>query len=270
MVTPLLLVVLFSFGENALTNFPMGGVSGKWYERLFDTPEFWKSFHNSLRVAGVVALTSTVVRHPGRAHPVPPAAPGRRPLAHRALLADHDAALVIGVALLVYFVRWVDMGLSLGTVMLGHIVITQPFVILIVYARMATFDYAVQDSARDLGASPWIAFVTVTLPMIRATIVGAALITLAISARRVRDHLLHHRRRQHPAHLRVRQDPDHSRSVHQRHRHHPHRAHHRLDDDRAADQPLPGVGTLNPESGPRPAAVLRREAPPTGRVGSRC
>ena len=30
--------------------------------------------------------------------------------------------------------------------------ITQPFVILIVYARMATFDYAVQDSARDLGA----------------------------------------------------------------------------------------------------------------------
>ena len=73
------------------------------------------------------------------------------------------------------------MGLSLGTVMLGHIVITQPFVILIVYARMATFDYAVQDSARDLGASPWQAFVTVTLPMIRATIVGAALITLAIS-----------------------------------------------------------------------------------------
>ena len=65
--------------------------------------------------------------------------------------------------------------------MLGHIVITQPFVILIVYARMATFDYAVQDSARDLGASPWQAFVTVTLPMIRATIVGAALITLAIS-----------------------------------------------------------------------------------------
>ena len=61
MVTPLLLVVIFSFGENALTNFPMGGVSGKWYERLFDTPEFWKSFYNSLRVAGVVALTSTVV-----------------------------------------------------------------------------------------------------------------------------------------------------------------------------------------------------------------
>ena len=156
-------------------------VSGKWYERLFDTREFWKSFYNSLRVAGVVALTSTVVGTLAALtlSRLRPRVAG--PWLIALCLPIMMPPLVIGVALLVYFVRWVDVGLSLGTVMLGHIVITQPFVILIVYARMATFDYAVQDSARDLGASPWQAFVTVTLPMIRATIVGAALITLAIS-----------------------------------------------------------------------------------------
>ena len=90
-------------------------------------------------------------------------------------------ALIIGIALLSYFVRLLDLPLSLGTVILGHLLIAQPFVILIVYARLATFDWAVVDSARDLGASPLTAFRTVTLPIIQPTIVGAALIALSIS-----------------------------------------------------------------------------------------
>jgi spermidine/putrescine transport system permease protein len=75
----------------------------------------------------------------------------------------------------------VGIELSLFTVILGHLVVTQPFVIMIVYARMATFDYELVDSARDLGASAWTIFLTVTLPIIRSTIIGAALIALAIS-----------------------------------------------------------------------------------------
>ena len=46
MTTPLILVVLFSFGESALTNFPMGRVTGKWYGELFANREFWKAFRN--------------------------------------------------------------------------------------------------------------------------------------------------------------------------------------------------------------------------------
>jgi spermidine/putrescine transport system permease protein len=54
-------------------------------------------------------------------------------------------------------------------------------VILIVHARLAGFDHSLVDSARDLGASPIIAFLTVTLPIVRATIIGAALIAMAVS-----------------------------------------------------------------------------------------
>ena len=181
MVTPLFLVVVFSVGESALTNFPMGGLSSKWYLALFDTPEFWKAFANSMKVAGGVALTSTLSGTLAALtlSRLRPTLSG--PWLIALCLPIMMPPLVIGVALLVYFVRWLEMDLSLATVLLGHVVITQPFVVLIVYARMATFDYAVQDSARDLGASPWTAFVTVTLPIIRSTIVGAALITLAIS-----------------------------------------------------------------------------------------
>ena len=83
--------------------------------------------------------------------------------------------LVIGIALLSFFVS-VGLQLSLRTVMLSHIVITQPYVILVVYARMANFDYTLVDSARDLGAAPWTAFRTVTLRVIRTAVIGAALL----------------------------------------------------------------------------------------------
>lgn len=53
--------------------------------------------------------------------------------------------------------------------------------VLVVSARLASFDRAILDSARDLGASPIRAFRTVTFPVIRPTIFGAALIAMALS-----------------------------------------------------------------------------------------
>jgi spermidine/putrescine transport system permease protein len=88
--------------------------------------------------------------------------------------------LVLGITLLSFF-SGMDARMGLQTVILAHLVFTQPFVILIVHARMANFDYAVVNSARDLGASPYKVFVTVTLPLIRPTIIGAAMIAMALS-----------------------------------------------------------------------------------------
>jgi spermidine/putrescine transport system permease protein len=67
------------------------------------------------------------------------------------------------------------------TVIMSHLLFTLPFVVLVVYARLRNFDFRVVESARDLGASPLYAFFTVTLPIIRPTVVGAALIAMALS-----------------------------------------------------------------------------------------
>ena len=73
------------------------------------------------------------------------------------------------------------MPLGLGTVILSHLLFALPFVVIVVYARMQTFDLRVVDSARDLGASPAQAFVTVTLPIIQPVVIGAALMATALS-----------------------------------------------------------------------------------------
>jgi spermidine/putrescine transport system permease protein len=88
--------------------------------------------------------------------------------------------LVLAVSLVTFFLG-LGVELSLATVTISHILLTQPFVILIVYAQMRDFDMRMIESARDLGASPWTAFRTITLPIIRPTVVGSALLAAAIS-----------------------------------------------------------------------------------------
>ena len=88
--------------------------------------------------------------------------------------------LVLGITLLSFYV---SMGMKLGlhTVIISHLLFTQPFVILIIYSRMITFDYSVIDSARDLGASSLKAFFTITIPIIQPVVIGASLLAVALS-----------------------------------------------------------------------------------------
>ena len=181
MIAPIVLVIVFSFNQSALTSLPLTGFTFDWYFRLFDNRSFWPALENSLIVGAAVAIASVVIGT------MAALAFARLPVRQAGSfiatlgLPMMMPALIIGVALICFFVRFLQLPLSLFTVTLGQLVIAQPFVILIVYARMATFDRAVIDSARDLGASPWTAFRTVTLPIIRPTIVGAGLIALSIS-----------------------------------------------------------------------------------------
>lgn len=180
LLSPLVLVILFAFTNRPLANFPIEELSLHWWSEMVEHRQFATAFWNSLIVGGLVGVISAVV---GTAAALGLARmPPRRAGIGIAILSLPlmMPPLVLAVALLTAFVS-VDMTLSLGTVVLSHLLFTQPFVILVVYARMTSFDWRVVDSARDLGASPFKAFLTVTLPIIQPTIIGAALFAVALS-----------------------------------------------------------------------------------------
>jgi len=180
MLSPLVLVVFFSFGENMHSTLPVGGLTLKWYEKLFADPNFWRALENSLVVTLTVGVLSTVTGTLAALG----IARWRAARAGAALtvftLPVMMPPLVLALALATIF-STIGLRLGLHTVIPSHLVFTQPFVILIVYAQMANFDYAIVDSARDLGASPFRVFVTIILPIIGPTLVGAALIAMAVS-----------------------------------------------------------------------------------------
>lgn len=181
MLGPIALVVVFSFGANALIGFPMGGFTLAWYGKLIADTGFHSAFWTSLIVALSTAILATLTGMLAAIGLMKVA-----PNATRALLAVLSLPvllppLVVAIAIVVLFVRGLGLGLGLPVVVLGHILVSQPFVILIVMARLARFDQATVDAARDLGASRLTAFRLVTLPQIASALIGAALVSAAIS-----------------------------------------------------------------------------------------
>lgn len=180
MVSPLLVLVLFAFSDKSIISFPVEGLTFNWFSKLFANPVFWVSFENSLIVTGTAGLVSTVVGTMA-ASALVHLSPRMVGLAIVALtLPVMLPPLVLAVALSNYYG---SLGIPFGlpTVIIGHLVFTQPFVVLIVHARLAGFDYRIVNSARDLGASPLTAFFTITLPVVRPTVIGAALVAMALS-----------------------------------------------------------------------------------------
>jgi len=88
--------------------------------------------------------------------------------------------LFIAVMLLVWYL-FLQLPLGLSTVVLSHLLFTLPFVVIVVYARLSSFDFRTVEAARDLGASPLRAFLDITLPVIRPMVIGAALMAIALS-----------------------------------------------------------------------------------------
>jgi spermidine/putrescine transport system permease protein len=178
---PMFLVVFFSFGSNALIGFPMGPPTFSWYRKLIvDT-----GFHNALETSTIVALATALLSSAtgtAAALALDRTAPGlARSITALLSLPVMLPPLVIAIGIVVLFVRGLSLGLGIPVVVLGHVLVTQPFVILVVLSRLKSFDWSSVDAARDLGASPLEAFRLVILPQIGTAIVGAALIVASIS-----------------------------------------------------------------------------------------
>jgi spermidine/putrescine transport system permease protein len=179
-LAPLLLVVLFAFTNRVLTNFPIDHFSLRWWSEMLAHPQFLPSLRRSLIIGLSTAFVSAVIGTMAAAGLS--ALPRGRASAILALMSLPVMLppLVLAVSLVTFFVS-LGVTLSLFTVTISHVLLTQPLVILVVYAQLRDFDMRIIESARDLGAGPWTAFRTVTLPIIRPTIVGAALMAAALS-----------------------------------------------------------------------------------------
>jgi spermidine/putrescine transport system permease protein len=88
--------------------------------------------------------------------------------------------IVMGASLLTLFL---NRGIATGfaTILIAHIMFNISYVVVTVKARLIGFDRHLEEAAMDLGATPWVTFRRVTLPLIAPGILAAALIAFALS-----------------------------------------------------------------------------------------
>ena len=178
---PIAFMVVFSFDESQTPGLPITGFTLHWYDVMLNNRVLIRAVGNSITVAVIVAILATVIgtmaafvlvrggiRYPNGARiafTLPIMVPG----------------VLIGVSLLIYFARAADLPLSLGTVIAGQLVVTVPFVVLIVASRLQGLDRALEWAAADLGASPRQAIRHIVLPLIAPAILAGALISVTLS-----------------------------------------------------------------------------------------
>jgi spermidine/putrescine transport system permease protein len=177
---PIAVIVLFSFADSPRLSLPVEGLTLDWYQRAFADPLLVTALHNSLILAFISAIVAGTFGAMFAFGLVKlQSARLRGALLTTSLLPAVVPVLVIGIALAVFFNT---LGLPQGVrnAAIGHVLVSLPFVILTMNARLERFDFAVLEAARDLGAPPLRAFLDITFPLIRPSALGAALLAAAL------------------------------------------------------------------------------------------
>jgi putative spermidine/putrescine transport system permease protein len=181
LAAPTVIVLISSFTDAYSLKFPPSGYSVRWYRALlFESPEIGAAAWLSLKVAAAATTIGVLL-----AVTAALALARQRATWARVLDAIFMAPLMlpllaIGLALLVLFSR-MRVELSLTTLVIGHVVITTPYILRTTIASYVQVDAALLESARALGARPWFAFRTVTLPLIGSGIAVGAFIAFMAS-----------------------------------------------------------------------------------------
>ncbi len=176
---PLATLVIFSFNASRFTLWE--GFSLRWYQALFTDADMADAAWNSVIIAIVSTVISTVA---GTLTAYALWKRGSRLISGSLYLSLVTPEIVTGISLLAFFqwaFRWLGWHLGLYTVVLAHISFSIAYVAIVVAARLQTFDPALEEAAMDLGATEWRAFWRVTLPALMPGIVAAGLLALTIS-----------------------------------------------------------------------------------------
>lgn len=180
LVLPILIVVAMSFSSANSLQFPPPGLSLRWYEAFFGDPRWVEALITST----VLALASSVVALVlGSA-----AAYGivRGPLPGRGLIDANFMAplilptIVVAVAMYLALAKVGLLGTWIG-LLASHVVLSVPFVVLVVGVAIRSFDERIEQVAFTLGASRGQTVLRVLLPNLVPSLASAWILALIAS-----------------------------------------------------------------------------------------
>ncbi|WP_033048367.1 ABC transporter permease [Sinorhizobium meliloti] len=180
LIGPSLAIIPISFSSANFLSYPLPGFSLQWYYKILQPHPWMSALLNSLIIgagATVVASILGTVAALGLSR-------GHLP-ARSAILAVVISPMIVpvvisGVGMYFFFARLGLVASFLGLV-LAHAVLAVPFVVITVTATLKNFDMNLVRAAASLGASPFHAFRTVTLPLIAPGVVSGALFAFVFS-----------------------------------------------------------------------------------------
>jgi spermidine/putrescine transport system permease protein len=176
---PLAVLGVFSFNGSKIATWR--GFTLDRYRSVFHNAALFEGLMNSFAIAIVATLVSTVIGTLAAYALWKRRSPWLTNALYMSLLAPE---IVTGISLLALFewaFRFGHLRLGLHTVILAHISFSLVYVVIVILARLRTFDPALEEAASDLGANRWQVFRHVTIPLLLPAILAAALLCFTVS-----------------------------------------------------------------------------------------
>jgi ABC-type spermidine/putrescine transport system permease subunit II len=176
---PLVVVAVNSLNSETLMA-SWGGFTTQWFRMAWGDENVRSGLRTTLLIAVASSVLSLVVAVSGALwwrHASPKARAVYDGLIYARIILPE---VVFATAIFFLFIK-IHFGLGLTAMIIGHTVWNSAYAAIIVQARMAGLDPALEEAAADLGATPWRTFRRVTLSALMPAIIAAGLLAFTFS-----------------------------------------------------------------------------------------
>lgn len=180
LMTPLFATIAVSFSSSPVFDLPPPAWSLRWYESLANKRGFLPSLSLSVQIALLSTAISLVLGTFAAIAVVRGRFPGRDAISTFVVSPLMMPGLVIGIALL-QFLREMGLRDAFTGLLLGHIIVTLPFVMRTVQASLGLFDFTLIDAARSLGLNYPRALIKVLVPILSPAYLSSGLFAFLAS-----------------------------------------------------------------------------------------
>lgn len=181
---PICTLVLYSFVDTPIVSLEQifkVGFSSNLYVKLFNDAALMKIVWDTLILAIVVALLATLIGTLGAIGIYYSKGKLGKSVSAASRIPVINAEIVTAVALVLLFALIFTESRSYFSLVIGHLVITTPFVVLSVIPKLKQMDPNLYEAALDLGATPFRALISVVLPEILPGILSGFMLSITLS-----------------------------------------------------------------------------------------
>jgi putative spermidine/putrescine transport system permease protein len=180
MVVPLFMVAASSVTQSQFMSFPPKGFSLRWYLTVLTSDKYLLSAFTSLQLAGIVVSLSVIAGTMAALAFNRARMRGVEALSGLFLSPLILPAIIFAIGLLMSL-SVLGLKPSFWALVVGHMVITLPYVIRTVSAVLARSDPYLEEAARTMGAGRFRRYWSVLLPQCRQGIIAGAFFAFNIS-----------------------------------------------------------------------------------------
>jgi spermidine/putrescine transport system permease protein len=177
---PIVILVIFSFNDSQLPSFPLSGFTLHWYRQFLSNADLRAALETSAIIAAISSIGAVLLGILASIALVRRRFRAKAPVSAMLLSPLVIPYVVFGISLLLFF-HAAGIPRSILTVVIGHVVISLPYTILVLMPRLQQIDVSLEEAAYDLGASRLRTFRSITLPLLLPAVLSAFLIAFTTS-----------------------------------------------------------------------------------------